>query len=204
MARNVLGRMVLPLRSRAEGEGNGTMSLDEVCRRASEMASRMETRVDDLRALHAPRDLLSRVVLAAEVMGRDLEQLLALAGAEQTDRPSGVQMNQPDLYAFALDNAIEGCLAESCRFVQTIDQSTDIDEVVNHRLTLMTDRALAHAELCWDIHEWCMGQLSPQRGRHIRAAQRDRVGVLSSSDGGQAAATLQGLARRIDKDHRAA
>ncbi len=180
------------------------MSLDEVCRRASEMASRMEGRVDDLRALHAPRDLLSRVVLAAEVMGRDLEQLLALAGAEQSDRPSGVQVSQPELYAFALDNALEGCLAECCRFVMTIEHSPDIDEVVHHRLALMTERAQAHAELCWDIHDWCMGQLSPQRGRHIRAAQRDRIGALSTADGAHTAATLAGLARRIDKDHRAA
>lgn len=180
------------------------MSLIEVCACAIEMAAKMERRVHELRSLHAPQDLLSRVVLAAEVMERDLAQLLALAGELEGDRTSGVRSHDVDLYNFALDNAVDGCITEHSHFQQLIRDAEDLDEVVMHRLALMIERSKAHTELCWDIHEWCMGQLSPQRGRNIRAAQHVEVGQLAVAEGHAPGEFLGALARRIDRRHRAA
>lgn len=175
------------------------MYLHDSCLQAIEMAGRMEQRAVDLKTLGAPSDLLKRAQRAHEMMRHDLSLLAEVASVRAADRTSGVVSSTAGLYTFATENAVDGCCGEFYLFQCTVSRVSEVPAL--GVLTQMVERAQGYAELCWDINDWCLSQLSPQRGRNIRAAQHDAVHRLAESATamGQPATDLKQLELRIDR-----
>ena len=158
------------------------MTLENASRHALSITERVEKRSAFLRELRAPSDLRARTCSIESRLKAHLEILFEMAGEPQEERSSGVVLASPDLYAFALDNADVGCFGEVLLFTQQVralggSVPPRVVEVLNHLVAVAID----DAGLCWDIHDWCAGQLSPQRGRNLRAVLRQRWASLGPS-----------------------
>ena len=163
--------------------GDEKMSLREACGLALEMTERMDETVCHLRSLKAPSDLLDRALLAEAELQSALERLFAVVPEPRTERSSGIQQRTSELYGFAMDNATVGCIRQVVLLRQAVTEtSTDVPEPTLALLRECLRLAERNADLCWSIHHWCVGQLSPQRGRNIRVAQREEVAALLEAD----------------------
>lgn len=174
------------------------MFLEDSYSQAIEMADRMEQRSADLKTLGAPSDLMKRAKNAVEMMRNDLSRLAELMAAPSNDRSSGVVSTATDLYSFATENAVDGCFEEFYAFTESVSRVSN--SAALPVLRQMAQHAQVYSELCWDINDWCLSQLSPQRGRNIRATQHDAVRRLASSESAPILdpQALEQLERRID------
>jgi hypothetical protein len=154
------------------------MSLINTSKRVFGMLGCWEKKVHDLRGLGAPLDLLKRATRAENCLRQLTEELLQFLPEFQGERASGISTVAPDLYVFAMENSIDGCFGDACFLDEELAR---LDSVPTHLARVTSELARLvrdHSDLCWELNDWCLGQLSPQRGRNIRAAQREAVAEL--------------------------
>ncbi|MBJ6763839.1 hypothetical protein JGU66_23955 [Myxococcaceae bacterium JPH2] len=78
-----------------------------------------------------------------------------------------------------LDNAVEGCVRETCGALVAHHQALKArDAEVREAMVRIAEDETHHAELSWDIHQWGSPRLSPQEQSAVREAQRRAVALL--------------------------
>jgi hypothetical protein len=129
----------------------------------------------ELPLLNSPPEFIEQARGAAreaEQHQQDIQSLALRFGGRPSHR-SRTASRPSDLYSFALQNATEGCIRETMRAAQAAHQSQRAcDEEVRRVLKKVASDSTRHASLLWEVHDWALSQLSPARGRSIRAAQQ--------------------------------
>lgn len=135
----------------------------------------------ELEQLNSPADLIEHARDAVRCEERHHEQVvgLALRFGAQPERPSCSDPAPRDLYDFALHNATHGCVRQTFVAAQLTHQSRMArDEEVRRVLRSLASDETRHSAFFWKVHLWAVSQLSPARGRNIRAAQREAFAEL--------------------------
>ncbi len=135
---------------------------------------RWEALGEELQALAAPREFIeycSSASLSALRHAKELELAARRHGAEPVS--SCLSLGQVrELHQLARDNAVQGCVFLTFRAVRLRHQAEAArnPEVLRIVSELAADQS-RHAGFYWEMHRWALGQISPQRGRDIRALQ---------------------------------
>jgi hypothetical protein len=153
----------------------------------------------ELAALGAPVRLQRAALRAARDEVRHAELMTSLArryGAEPVfEQIHGRPLRS--LFAFALDNVIEGCVRETygaacARYQATRARAADVREQLG---SVARDEA-RHAELSWQIHEWACARLSDAERDELASAAHRAVAELRRElehDRGRAVQTEAGM-----------
>lgn len=134
----------------------------------------------ELAAFGAPSSLIERARAAAADEVRHASTMTTHARAAGSV-PAAVEVTASplrDAFAFALDNAVEGCVHEAfaavlCRFQAT----TSSDPALAADLDLISEDEAAHGELAWAIARWIEPTLAPSDRAII---ERARVAAADS------------------------
>lgn len=134
--------------------------------------------VFELKRLKAPQPLIEQAVTAYLDEIRHTEQTGALArrfGAEPQSAHF-VGSTPRELFEFALDNAVEGCVRETFGAAYARHQaSTATDFEVRRVLSQIASDEERHASLSWQMHHWALEQLSVEQRDVITQAQHAAV-----------------------------
>lgn len=135
----------------------------------------------ELKHWDAPQALIEQALIAYLDEIRHTAQTGALArrfGA-QPQSPQCQPRELRELFAFALDNAVEGCVRETFGAAYARHQaSTAGDFEVRRVLRQIASDEERHASLSWQMHQWAMTQLSGEQQQAIFRAQRVAVEQL--------------------------
>jgi hypothetical protein len=135
----------------------------------------------ELEALGAPADLIARAQEAArdEEEHTLLMRALALKYGVTPGEPVVEDRPLRGLWAFALDNATEGCVRETfgVAFARYQEATAQDPEVAAVAAQVAEDEG-RHAQLSWDIGAWCEGQLDATQRAMLKQAQREAVESL--------------------------
>jgi hypothetical protein len=142
----------------------------------------------ELVAHDAPTDLVDRALDAAldeVVHARMMAAIAARRGATPT-RPRFGPIEVRALEAFAIENAVEGCVRETWSALQATHQaSAATDPEVRTAMRRIADDETRHAELAHDIDSWLRMRLGPEaiaRVEHARdCAVADLLQTLDQS-----------------------
>jgi len=129
----------------------------------------------------APRTLRSAAWRARqdEVLHARLTSRLARRHHARSSAPVVQPMPLRDLYAFALDNAIEGCVHETYAALETAHQARHAqDPVIRAAMQRITADETRHAELAWQIARWVTPRLRDGERHEIRKRQLAAVEAL--------------------------
>lgn len=135
---------------------------------------RWEELGNELQALSAPREFVeycSSASLSALRHAKELQLAIRRHGAEPISSRSLLGPVR-ELHQLAMDNAVQGCIVCTFRAVRLRHQAETAThpEVIRIVSELAADES-RHAGFYWELHHWALGQISPQRGRDIRALQ---------------------------------
>jgi hypothetical protein len=84
------------------------------------------------------------------------------------------------LEAFALDNAVAGCVHETYAALEAKHQAAHArDRSIARALAVIAEDETRHAALSWQIHAWVMPRLGARAQQRVRAAQRVAVDALA-------------------------
>ncbi len=128
---------------------------------------------DELERFDAPGPLIEAAERARVDEVRHAAQVAFLAGRhggsfEQPERPT---WGERSLEAFALENAVEGCVRETFGALLGCWQAEHAgDEVVRHLMAGISDDEVRHASLAWNVHRWVMGRLDAAARARVRSA----------------------------------
>ena len=167
------GSIVLP--SATQDGGAGTWLANMATAEHGSIAA-FEAVADELAAFNAPTTLVRRAKSAASDEARHTELVAELAqayGASFTParrRPFGART----LEAFAIENAVEGCVRETWAALEACHQARFAsDPAVRAAMLTIAHDESQHAELAWAIHRWAIRQLSRDARARVEAALRD-------------------------------
>jgi hypothetical protein len=86
------------------------------------------------------------------------------------------------LFAVALENAVEGCVHETCAAVAALLESQCAPErTVRRAMRAIATDECRHAQLAWDVAAWARPRLSAEQVRRIDGAMRDAVAEVRST-----------------------
>jgi len=168
---------------RQEGDVVG-MHLASMARLEAASVVAFERLAAELSALGAPERLVQRAHQAAHDEVRHAQLMHAQAAAHGA-QPLPVEVAPPrsrDLLAFAIENAVEGCVRETYGALDAAFRA--------HRAPTEALRALyaevavdevRHAALAWDIAAWLQGQLSAEDIAQVQAAMGEAHRALRSA-----------------------
>ena len=138
----------------------------------------------ELRAHGAPGELLERTREAArdEVTHARLVQRLATSfGGTMSPRSIRVSAVR-DLEAIALENAVEGCVAETWGCLVGMHQARYATNLrLRHAYRRIAVDEARHAQLSWDIAEWAEQKLDTAALRRISSRRAQAVRELESA-----------------------
>ena len=135
----------------------------------------------ELRYLGAPAALVDAALAAKDDEVRHAAMTDALARAYGvTPAPAAVDSFAPrSLFAFALDNATEGCVRETYGALYGEFQALAAQEpAVRETMREIAADETRHASLSWQIAAWAEAQLSMSERETIRAAQQEAIDAL--------------------------
>jgi len=134
-------------------------------------------------ALGAPKSLVARCRAARQDEVRHASTVGALArGLGCTPPPAVVEAVPETLLAVAMNNATEGCVAETWAALQAhlvAARATRAD--LRRAYAQIAADETRHAQLAWDLHAWLCDQLSPAERAVVARAQREAVVKLAGS-----------------------
>lgn len=135
----------------------------------------------ELRAHGAPPALVRRARTAAREEVRHARQMRGLARRYGAAYHAPRLEPQPlrSLEAFALDNAVEGCVNETFAALEGAYQSqTAQDPAVREVMAQVAHDETGHAALSWKMAAWAAQQLDAAANARIEAAQREAIARL--------------------------
>lgn len=133
-----------------------------------------------LTAWGAPAALVLRCERAAAEEAVHAALLTGLARRAGASVPPALQrVCTVDLFAAALDNAVEGCVHEAWSALRAawIARHADSDELRAVYREIADDEA-DHAQLAWDLHAWFLGQVTAEQRAQLRRAQQAAIAGL--------------------------
>jgi hypothetical protein len=135
----------------------------------------------ELRSYGAPAALVhgAERALRDEVRHARLTARLAQRFGAHAVAPVVERMPLRSLEAFALDNAVEGCVNETYAAAEASYRAARAaDRDVAQALASIAEDETRHAELSWAIDHWVTPQLEAAAGVRIRVAQRAAIAEL--------------------------
>lgn len=129
---------------------------------------------NELQRFGAPTPLVRRAAAAAKDElrhAKSMGKLRARFGAGEL--PLRVRKQLPrTFYAFARENAIEGCIFETYAALEAHYMCAAAgDASIRSRYVQIARDETRHAELAWDIHVWALTKLAPAQRRRITRGQ---------------------------------
>lgn len=142
---------------------------------------RWEGLAEELQALAAPREFVSycgKASISALCHAKELKLAARRHGVEPTSSQT-LPGTTRELHQLAMDNAVQGCVMSTFRAVRLRHQAelARNSEVLRIVADWAADES-RHAGFYWEMHRWALSQISPQRGRDIRAAQLGAIRQL--------------------------
>jgi hypothetical protein len=137
----------------------------------------------ELRAHGAPRRLLDACTRAARDEIRHARSAARLARRFGATRPPvRVAPAAPrSLMALAIENAREGCVAESfAALLANFQAATAADPEVRAHLISIAGDETRHAELAWEIDAWLRARLPPRERAHLAAVRADELARIAA------------------------
>ena len=144
----------------------------------------------ELLALGAPTELARSAHAAATDEVRHARMLGALdAGPAVRPRPpETTDLPCRDLFAVALENAIEGCVFETYgALVATFQAASAPTQALRRIFRSIAADERRHAALAMRVHAWTTERLSPTQASELDACQREAVQSLRAELAAQAA-----------------
>ncbi|MBS2026439.1 MAG: ferritin-like domain-containing protein [Deltaproteobacteria bacterium] len=139
---------------------------------------------EELTRFGAPKGLVERAQAARRDEIRHAAQMGRLARGHGASL-AGVRVRQParrSLEAFALENAVEGCVHETWgAMVAQVQAIRSPDSGVRSAMRRIATDEARHAELAWDVARWVESRLDPRARSRVRRAQRRAVDALDAS-----------------------
>jgi hypothetical protein len=137
----------------------------------------------ELEGFGAPSELAQRARQARADEVRHHALLVALGRRFDPSfacaEPVAAPATHRSLYAFALENAVEGCVRETWGALLAHHQAARAaDGAVRCACALIADDETKHAELSWAAHAWLLGQLSEGERAAIEGAMREAAAEL--------------------------
>jgi hypothetical protein len=142
----------------------------------------------ELVAFGAPYELIDAAMRARAHEAGHHEIILSLGRRfDPTFRcplPMAPSAKRRSIYAFAFENAVEGCVRETWGALLARYQSERAsDEVLRGAFALIARDEMRHAELAWAAHEWLSTKLSAVARQEMRDAMASAVlDVLDESE----------------------
>jgi hypothetical protein len=147
---------------------------------AASVAAFMAVR-HELVAHGAPEELAARALDAAvdEVMHARMMAGIAVRHGEIPTRPQFRPIELRELEAFAIENAVEGCVRETWSALEATHQaSAATDPEVRTAMRRIAEDETRHAELAHDIDAWLHTRLAPAARRRVHRAREEAVAEL--------------------------
>ena len=169
-------------------QGRGPNKLAEWSSRAfhaeaSSVAAFLQIR-EELRRFGAPEPLQQRCLISAceEVKhAKSMRKITEKFNGKIAPLCFGELPNR-SLLEFAIDNVKEGCVNEAYAALCVLYQSQKLPPSrLQKLLASIGQDELRHVTLSYDIHHWCMNQLSPTEKQQVLAAQKQAFAKLLSS-----------------------
>ena len=148
----------------------------------------------ELRSYRAPASLIRDAYRAVRDERRHAEIAARLARRHGSEPAVPVVMHRPvrSLEAFAIDNAVEGCVNETYAAAQAAHQASQArDPFIRQALAGIAADEARHAALSWRIAAWIAPELSRPQAARVRAAQAAAVGKLAEECGAERPRTLR-------------
>lgn len=160
--------------------------LAEVAHLEAASVASFERLADELTRFGAPAALVGGALAARDDEIRHAKAMGALArrhGAEVAP-PVVAPFAERSLEAFAIENAVEGCVLETFGAVVGLAQAEraadrDVRRVMR---TIARDEA-RHGELAWAVDAWVRTQLDADAQRRVRVAREEAARALLSAGG---------------------
>ena len=134
----------------------------------------------ELAAFGAPPELVARAREAARDEARHAHMVGLLAGCEP--RVDIRETPPRDAFAFALDNAVEGCVREAFAAIVCAYQAIAAeDPAVAEVMSAIADDEARHGELAWAIAAWLEPRLTPAQQHAIAGARRAALTALDAT-----------------------
>jgi hypothetical protein len=150
------------------------------------------------RAHGAPEKLWGRARGAArdEIRHARLTGALARRFAAEPERPRyGAMPEVRSLEAFALENAVEGCVRETYGALVGLWQAKHAgDAKIAHVMRRIADDEVRHAELSWAVANWAEPLLSRQARARVADARANAFEDLESEAGARVPSQLVAIA----------
>lgn len=148
--------------------------LAEVARLEAASVASFERLADELAAFGAPDALVARARAAAadEIRHAALLRELAERRGACVEAPRVAPFRARSLEAFALENAVEGCVLETFGALVGMAQAELAADVDVRRVmrTVAADEA-RHGELAWAVHAWAVHRLPAEAALRVRATR---------------------------------
>jgi len=147
----------------------------------------------------APASLVQRAKAAAADEARHVDLLVAL-GAKRPNlapAPAPDVVPEPSLFELALDNAIEGCVAETWAALLAHHRADHAETAeVREAYAVIARDETRHAQLAWDLHCWYVTALSAEEAHAVHRARAASLVALPEQATRQMLA-LEPAARRV-------
>jgi hypothetical protein len=154
----------------------------------------------ELHALGAPEELVADAWRAAleEITHTKMVGMIAERFGAEVPEPCIEAPAPRDVFAIALENAVEGCVRETYgALVAWYQAETALDPMVKNAMAQIAEDETRHADLSWRVAQWLEPQLSEHERARIDTARRDAFSALrdelSAAGLSAAASALIGL-----------
>lgn len=170
-------------------------------------AEAFERLASELASFGAPRMLVRR---AREAKADEVYHHTLLVGVGRhfdarfsPPAPRAAPVERREFFAFALENAIEGCVRETWGALVAHHQARRAaDPSLRHACAIIAEDETRHAELSWAIHTWAQRRLSKAERCAIEEAMAPAAddlatacGTIAMSEGARAALGLPSAGR---------
>jgi len=136
----------------------------------------------ELRAHSAPAELLSRVREAADdevIHARLMQRLAERFGSRPSERTVRIAKVR-ELAAIALENSLEGCVAETWGCLIGMHQAEHAQgPLLQHAYRRIARDEARHAQLSWDIAAWAEAKLDPAARELVSQRRAEAVRELA-------------------------
>lgn len=125
-----------------------------------------------LEAARAPASLVQRAKAAASDEARHVDLLVALGAKQPEIGPESDVTPTPSLFELALDNATEGCVAETWAALLAHRRADHAETApVREAYAVIARDETRHAQLAWDLHRWYVAALFTEEAHAVHRAR---------------------------------
>jgi hypothetical protein len=138
----------------------------------------------ELDAHAAPRRLVKAALRAKrdEIRHTKMAKGLATRAGGETRAPEVPALPVRDLFAIAMENAIEGCVAETfAALLAEVQWQRAKDDAIARAMKIIAADETHHAALAWDVAAWIESQLTPAQRALVSEARRAAATELRAS-----------------------